>query len=118
MNVFQSDMPWLVMANMFADITIVFAMALIVPLLLSMRKLFQWQVPQVTLTLFSVFILCATLTHVMDIVVLWYPWYWLLVASKLVASIASLITAIYLGLVLTGRRKLVYAIDHRLEKIL
>jgi serine phosphatase RsbU (regulator of sigma subunit)/anti-sigma regulatory factor (Ser/Thr protein kinase) len=46
--------------------------------------------------MFSVFIVSCGCTHIMAIVVIWHPWYWLEGAIKAVTAVASIATAILL----------------------
>lgn len=60
---------------------------------------------------FVVFISLCGLTHVMDIVTIWYPLYWLNAWIRVAAAIASMATAIFLYPALT----LIMARRHRVE---
>jgi signal transduction histidine kinase len=58
------------------------------------------------LTAFGTFILACGMTHLMETIVIWYPFYWLAVGVKVITAIASAATAVALamkkGLLLDG----------------
>jgi signal transduction histidine kinase len=43
---------------------------------------------------FGIFILACGLTHLMEVIVIWFPFYWLSVAVKVVTAVASGVTAV------------------------
>jgi PAS domain S-box-containing protein len=45
---------------------------------------------------FGVFIVACGLTHIMEVVTVWHPYYWLAADAKIVTAVASVITAISL----------------------
>lgn len=88
---------WLVSSQVISDTLIAFAYFLIPVVLLQMRKLFVWQPPRTLLLCFGLFIISCGLTHVMDIVVIWYPFYWLQTWVKLMTAVASMATFVVLA---------------------
>jgi diguanylate cyclase (GGDEF)-like protein len=60
---------------------------------------------------FGLFIVACGLTHLMDIIVLWHPYYWLGVDIKIITALASAITACLLPPLSPAIRKLVQDAD-------
>jgi len=107
----------LVGVHVVADALIALAYFMIPSILISMRKLFQWEVPRTLFLLFGAFIICCGMTHVMDIIVLWYPFYWMQAAVKGLTAAISLATGGYLLDVISGRNSVRWAFDQRYTEI-
>ena len=65
---------------------------------------------------FGVFIIACGFTHFMEVVVLWYPLYWLAGDIKLVTAVASIVTAITLPMLVPKIRAMIvsaHVSEHR-----
>ena len=88
----------LLVLHVFSDLTI-FLSYLLIPSLLAYflyKKATQIQQQRKVLILFSLFILGCGLTHLMGVITIWKPWYYLSAYIKFVTAIISLITFVYL----------------------
>lgn len=93
--------PWLILTEVASNTLIAlayFATAGVIVLFFGRRP----DVPNpllVSLFLFSVFFLCG-LTHVLDIVTIWWPFYWAGAMLDVLTAVASVATIVVLGIVL------------------
>lgn len=103
----------LVGTHVLADLAIAMSYFMIPVVLWGVRSLFNWQVARTLLALFGVFIVSCGMTHVMDIVVLWYPLYWLQAVVKAVTAAASLGTLYFLLRLIRAPLALAQVLYHR-----
>lgn len=92
----------LLASHILGDVLIALAYFMIPPVLFALRKLISWYVPRMALLLFGAFIVSCGMTHVMDIVVIWYPLYYTQAVIKLVTASISLLAGAYIFSVLLG----------------
>ncbi|BBL75970.1 PAS domain-containing hybrid sensor histidine kinase/response regulator [Methylomagnum ishizawai] len=88
--------PWLLWAFVVSD-GLIFASYLSLPVALGYFARHRRDFPYVrVLWLFAIFILACGMTHLMGVVVLWKPLYWLDVLFKAFTALVSLLTAVVL----------------------
>ncbi len=93
--------PWLLWLHVVSD-SVIFVCSLAIGVRLAVmvvgiRRYFQFKG---ILVLFGAFILTCGFTRLLDVVVLWYPLYWLRGGMQLITACASVITAVALPLCL------------------
>lgn len=97
--------------HVLGDALIAIAYFTIPPVLLGLRRFFEWQVPRTALFLFGAFIVSCGITHVMDIVVLIYPLYWAQGVLKLITAAISLTAGMYLFSAMSGVGRVVRIVE-------
>ncbi len=86
--------PSLIWANVLADATIFSSYAAIAITLAYLVRITRNELPfHWTFLAFGTFILACGFTHLMDIVVIWQPIYWLATDVKIVTALSSAVTA-------------------------
>lgn len=85
--------PPLIIAHVAADGCIALAYFTIPYFLFIAKDWISGFLGRSVLFMFSAFIVACGMTHVMDIVVLWQPWYWLQACVKNATAILSVATA-------------------------
>ncbi|MHB8363576.1 MAG: bifunctional diguanylate cyclase/phosphodiesterase [Vulcanimicrobiaceae bacterium] len=89
--------PSLIWANVLADATIFSSYAAIAVTLAYLVRVTREELPfHWTFLAFGTFILACGFTHLMDIVTIWRPLYWLATDVKIVTALSSAVTAIAL----------------------
>ncbi len=89
--------PSLIWANVIADATIFSSYAAIAVTLAYLVRITREELPfHWTFLAFGTFILACGFTHLMDIVTIWRPLYWLATDVKIVTALSSAVTAIAL----------------------
>jgi PAS domain S-box-containing protein len=89
--------PDLIWANVLSDAVIGLAYVTISATLAYMVSKARGDIPFSWMFLaFGLFIVACGMTHVMEVVTVWYPFYWLAADVKIVTAIASVVTAVSL----------------------
>ena len=99
--------PRLLWLHVISDVVIGLSYFAITVTLARLVQVSRWEVPfQSIFVAFGVFILACGFTHLLAVVVLWKPLYWLEGDAKLVTACASLLTAIALPFYLPRVRQI------------
>lgn len=84
--------PTLITAHVVSDLAIAVAYFMIPAFLLSFRHLLVDRRRRMLTLLFTMFILSCGVTHVMEVIVLWHPVYWIQAGVKVICAGLSLAT--------------------------
>jgi two-component system, sensor histidine kinase len=86
----------LLLAHISSDLVIGFAYYAIPMVLFRVRRALADQLGRHVMLSFALFIIACGLTHHVEVLVIWQPWYWMQACVKIATALLSVTTAVQL----------------------